>query len=317
MKKLMIAAAVAAMIGGVNAATATYQFVANLQTTVGQAGFDTWTSGGVNLGVSDANTMWYDDANINGTTYGTAFKYKTLTATHLIWKEGSSYAGEKYPTLYIVTTKVNGVDTPLLDENEKDALEELAATYKWPSYGKWCCQLQWWIKTPGTCFRVVGSEAIVDTLTFNTAICCVNYTGNGGYKKFYSANGFIDWDNGDNRLFKRFGAQAEGDAHQLEIFASIENYTYNAHEWFGGWLAGQGYEQYLPIEGAQNLFATVPVLLSGTIVGVKEGPRCPDCCVRPLPQAIAWNYCGERGFGGYGYTAAYGSWYLQLTKLVR
>ncbi len=149
MKKLMIAAALAAMVGGAYADTA-YTFNASLKTTVGKSGKVTTT---YNLGEDVGGVFWYADSAVTN-----------LMAT--------------MPT-YFTTKRVGGRTIPALSNLAKRDnawlvanIAPLAATYNKKSAGKWCETLK---VTDEGCYRVAGTKkfkAVVQGADF----CCSELT---------------------------------------------------------------------------------------------------------------------------------------------
>lgn len=149
MKKLMIAAALAAMVGGAYADTA-YTFNASLKTTVGKSGKVTTT---YNLGEDAGGVFWYADSTVTN-----------LMAT--------------MPT-YFTTKRVGGRTIPALSNLAKRDnawlvanIAPLAATYNKKSAGKWCETLK---VTDEGCYRVAGTKKFKAVVS-GSDFCCSELT---------------------------------------------------------------------------------------------------------------------------------------------
>ena len=359
MKKLMIAAAVAAMIGGVQAdeigGDVFYDFVAYLTTTAGQPGEDAYTSTYRQFGVSAADQMWYNDSAFSGITRdngtpgtkgyagrswrnGGAQQYP-----HLNWTLGSSLNGVPYPKLEIAVDAETGLT--LVNANEVALLEYLGDTYKYDSYGYYCGELTWWQKTEAQCYRVAGSDTITAVLGLESGDCCdrsdrysLAFWGPDGWDNRAIDFGFTEFNRpvetvipghmeGRGRdqhwvpetvvtnypfggFLNRFGAQKSDDAMQIETFAKVSALRTDwGKKEFNGYLAGQGWADVKWLEG-DEINRRVVAQIEGNIVGYTEAPECPDCCVRPLPKAIAFECVWGTTPDGTLPTAAYGSFYL-------
>ena len=327
MKKLMIAAAAAAMIGGAEAVTAEYDFVADLTTTTGQQGKESYAYGAGNDGFNEAgDTMWYNDPTYfgrdvidNGTPGTKSFTGRSwATPTDhpgLTWSVSKSVGGVPYPKLEIA---INEDGIPLVSDADAVMLQYLVDTYKWQSYGYWCGGFEWYTKTEKQCFRVFGADNIVTKVYLNTDDCC-NRNNDDRPRAFYnsvvnlgSMNGrVVRFSNYVDGFMNRFGAQESDNAIYLETFAVVDNVTtYAAKRDFDGYLAGQG----SIAEIATGTYA--PYQIAGNIVGYTDAPECPDCCVRPLPKAIAvdCNTADTQRGGADLPTAAFGTFYIQWLK---
>lgn len=149
MKKLMIAAALAAMVGGAYADTA-YTFNASLKTTVGKSGKVTTT---YNLGEDVGGVFWYADSAVTN-----------LMATMPSYFTTKRVGGRTIPALSNLAKR----DNAWLVAN----IAPLAATYNKKSAGKWCETLK---VTDEGCYRVAGTKkfkAVVQGADF----CCSELT---------------------------------------------------------------------------------------------------------------------------------------------
>lgn len=184
MKKLMIAAALAAMVGGAYADTA-YTFNASLKTTVGKSGKVTTT---YNLGEDAGGVFWYDDTAVVTLTTNAAnaayFTTKKIGSKTVLALSSAAKKDNGWLSQYIVP---------------------LAATYNEKSAGKWCETFK---VTEEGCYRVAGTEKIKDIVVGD--ICCEDLTGQ-------------DPDLGlslDSRV-QRFGGLTYATAKKAEILADV------------------------------------------------------------------------------------------------
>lgn len=145
MKKLMIAAAAAAMVGGAYADTA-YTFSASLKTTVGKSGKVTST---YNLGEDAQGVFWYDDAAVTSLTNTTPSYFTTKRV-----------GGRTILALSNLAKK----DNAWLVAN----IVPLAETYDNKSAGKWCETFK---VTAEGCYRVTGTKKI-KAIVSGPDFCC-------------------------------------------------------------------------------------------------------------------------------------------------
>ena len=279
MKKLMIVAAVAAMVGGAFADTA-YTFSATLKTTKGKSGKVTTT---YNLGADAAGVFWYEE---------------TAVADLIAAENANTQLAAK--DRYFTTKKFGGRTVPALTSKaKKDAdwlsrnIAPLAATYNEKSAGKWCDTFK---LTEEGCYRVAGTEKIKDI--FVGDICCAALVGQ-------------DLDLGlslDSTALlggvQRFGGLTYAAAKKAEIFAKVDD---------GAdvecYLAGQG--SFGKVLEHTDLDTAVDGVtsLSGNIVGVIPAPECEYCCTANVP-AIAFA-CGDAAGDTALKTAVYGTFSLK------
>jgi len=337
MKKLMIAVAAAAMVGGAYAWTATYDFVANLRTTAGANGYVTYTAGNANLGVNDAGTtMWYNDkttiVDTNGNTLQNTVINQGIAGScnwasdaiakrypNLTWYKAYSVTGAEYPSLKITSAK------GIINTAEALLLKNLEAAYPKDQAGYYCGIFQWVTETPGTCWRTHGADAIVQTVYVKNSCC--TFMGFKGFDfaggtRAINMGGAIGYDVGQytdgsqyNPFLNRFGAQTHTDAVYTEAFAEVFPIETKLGYTFKGFLAGQGTYYKVSYFDDATAGQRIPVQMSGMIVGYTESPVCPDCCILPLPPAIAFDCSGALS-GGFS-TAAFGTFYINLKKLAK
>ena len=278
MKKLMIAAAAAAMIGGAFADTV-YTFTASVKTTKAKDGKSTAT---YYLG-TDGSTMWYADASLAS--------YKDAN-------------GNFTNTTYFTTKKVGGQTVPALTSAAKKnyawlkaTIVPLAATYNQKSGNKWCETIK---VTDEGCYRVAGSKKVTDLVYGD--ICCEALTGYQTEK--YDGDYDVDASSG---LTQFFGGLTYDKATKAEIFAEVTGVGITT-----AYIAGQGKVGKI-IDNDNGTLSTTNGIssISGNIVGVIEGPECEYCCtVPPTIDAVAFE-CGNTKADGTLDTAAYGTWSLK------
>lgn len=205
MKKLMIAAAVAAFAGGAFAANYVYDFSATLKTTKGKSGKSPIT---VQLGVDATGTnFWYTDSTI------TNFLDDTK-------KIGGVYV----PTISDAQMKTNLA--------AQAAVKAIVTNYNNKSAGQWCATWKW---TDTGCYRTAGSVKLSDVL--EQADCCVaTYNLTNAYSLIQYAGTATAI---GTPLAQMFGSLDAAKANKVEIFAQAILNT-AATEVFSGWLAGQG-----------------------------------------------------------------------------
>ena len=149
MKKLMIAAALAAMVGGAYADTA-YTFNASLKTTVGRSGKVTST---YNLGEDAQGVFWYADQTVTN-----------LMAAQATYFTTKRVGGRTIPALSNLAKK----DNAWLVAN----IVPLAATYNNKSAGKWCDTFK---VTDEGCYRVTGTKKFKAVVS-GSDFCCSELT---------------------------------------------------------------------------------------------------------------------------------------------
>lgn len=276
MKKLMIAAALAAMVGGAFADTA-YTFSASVKTTVGKAGKTTTT---YNLGVDAAGTeFWYQNAAVQA----------LITADSAITNPKDRY---------FTTKRVGGTTVPALSSKAKKDnawlianIVPLAATYTEKSANKWCDSFK---VTAEGCYRVAGTRKVSDVVVGD--ICCAGLTG-------------ADYTIDETEVLasvQRFGGLTYAAAKKAEIFAKVTGTGISA-----AYLAGQGSVGKVIDNDLAGTLTTVDGItsLSGNIVGVIVAPECEYCCTANQPAgAFA---CGTTTIDTTLETAAYGTFSIK------
>lgn len=278
MKKLMIVAAVAAMVGGAFANTA-YTFSATVKTTVGKQGKATTTYG---LGQDANGDWWYADRAV-----------QALIATN---------------SNYFTTKRVGNSSVPTLSNKAKKDVEwlnnnivPLANTYNVPETYRgremWCETFK---ITQEACYRVAGTEKFTDIVVGD--MCCGQLTG-------------TNFDIDDTVVLgsvQRFGGASYPSAKKAEIFASV---TENAQYYGLGpsvFLAGQGsIGKVLDNDGVGTIVTVEGVTsLSGNIVGTIEAPECDVCCGLD-GTSIAFDCASGSVLSANDDTAFYGSFSIK------
>lgn len=185
MKKLMIAAALAAMVGGAYADTA-YTFNASLKTTVGKSGKVTTT---YNLGEDAGGVFWYADSTVTN-----------LMATQATYFTTKRVGGRTIPALSNLAKR----DNAWLVAN----IAPLAATYNKKSAGKWCETLK---VTDEGCYRVTGTKKFKAVVS-GSDFCCSELTtiADGGDALSITS-----------ALAQRFGGLTYEKAKKAEILADV------------------------------------------------------------------------------------------------
>ena len=140
MKKLVIAAAIAAMIGGVQAAG--YDFTASVKTTKAKYGTQK-TTYTVNLGKDDNGTFWWDDLGWDNE------KEAKNAVKKMTNEEKAEFA--------ILSCGFDGVKT---DYNEQEAYKNKKT---------WCYTFKF-TETVENCYRVAGSAKLTGKVTMDA--CC-------------------------------------------------------------------------------------------------------------------------------------------------
>ena len=332
MKKLMIAAAVAAMIGGAYADTDfVYDFTASLKTTVGASTKGTKTTFGI--GKDEDGNLWYNDANLirdEGTTdWSAAGVIQTNAVTGISDVKVIKYskAGKGY-TAY---KNANGTLTIDTDATmQKNALSSAPAQtrkdfaakfidYDVKSAGKWCVAGSYQI---ASCYRKAGSQKLKDTW-YVASDCCVSSTDAIAFYEDEDMDQGTDNQIGESVIFHRFGSDTLKKATKVEMAAKIAK-TGDAYAvWDFGevncfTIAGQGtWSDKLFSEKYAGTTYYMPGVssISGNIVGALES-TCENCCEIDTP-AMAF-YCdseeGDEDVITCDHTAAYGTFTLKINK---
>jgi len=291
MKKLMIAAAAAAMIGGAYAdgEEFVYDLTVNVKTTKGKAGSDSKEKFTVNLGRDSQNNWWYTDDKINlvdgSVEIGDAwyfeglFKYDSKKKVVFDSKVMNKLTDLEKAAIAIQVFGFDGKDTkyPIKD-----------------SKGGYCTSFKYTVTTYGQCYRVAGSKKF--TGTYITG-CCDDKLE------------FIDGDDVladiDIKLLNFFGAQTLTKANKVEAYGEMGDFTW----------AGQGSTGAIYGYDADGDWNKVTGLksLSGNIVGTLEPSTCYNCCADE-PYAGAFDCANGATLVEKLDTAAYGTFTLKYNQ---
>ena len=291
MKKLMIVAAAAAMIGSVEAAG--YNFQATLRTTQARAGVNTFAV--CNLGVDAAGNFWYTDPAVVALQRALPAAFTT-----------KSVGGNVVPAF---VKEANGVAriVTLGGQPATDAIRALAAVYRFPSAGVFCEQVN--VIDFANCYRVAGSRVL--TSQFTQANCCAAGVAGDGFigkapdyaadSLFYGTTWIPAGATANRQLFdtpllQRFGWYENTRANKVEIYAPVQVAD------FRGYLAGQG---------TMRAITPAPIVqtITGNIVGTLAAPQCTSCCV-PATASVAFDCANAAVATQLPRTAAYGTFRL-------
>lgn len=316
MKKLMIVAAVAAMVGAAEAYEVTYlyDFNATLTTTTGAEGRGWSETFTVNLGKDGAGKWWYDDDIFVISADG---KFKSVTLPSGTYEKALKAGSKQYPwklnTSVIKSDELKEELAYALGFDGEDTDYYVQQQYK----GKWvwCETFKYKYTYPGECYRVKGTQKIKATV-FIDELC---------------DDGEIVEDNGDSydftlQFLNFFGNQDVTKANSVEALFTydFEDTGYGNLDGadgtnFGFALAGQGtWKEKLFNFKVQNQTINLPGVdsISGSIVGYLPAPDCEACCADAV-NALAFE-CDEdpndRVWSWDLPTAAYGTWSMKFNK---
>lgn len=282
MKKLMIAVAAAALVGGAFAEAETaYTVNLSLKTTVGKSGKQTTT---YNLGKANDGKLWYKDDTVVALT-NKADVLETYFTTKKI-------SGNSILCLSAAAKK----DTEWLKDTLKIAT--LAAKYDEKSANKWCETVK---VTEEGCYRVAGTEKIKGIFKGN--LCC------GTLEEVLEDGDPDDPVTIESSLAQRFGGLTYAAAKKVEIFGTA---TVGVDDPFG-YIAGQGsIGKVLSYDEDNDAFKTEDGIssVSGYFVGELDAPACEFCCDDDI-LAVAF-VCGVEDDGKKELTtAAYGTFSIK------
>ena len=296
MKKLMIAAAAAAMIGSVWAAAGdpvVYQATYNLKTTVGKAAKNGET---VNLGKSAAGEFWYE----NGTVANVYFSYDavTRTVTNIIDKTN------------FTMKNVGGTMVPVLTAaGQKDAtvvatLQALEATYNKKSLNKWCLTF----KGNPVCYRVAGSIKISGYFVDDECLSGFTPTvadafGAATLAKSTKAEFFAE----DTAAAGALALNAMTLSKKNDLADPVDVLDNTKGERVITWLAIAGHGTYGKVYDDTDATHKREgfTAFSGNAVGTADMPECLSCCAVDVP-VVAWDCCAVAAtdtavFGTFSY----------------
>jgi len=323
MKKLMIVAAVAAMVGGAkadnyvfDAENLVYDFSATLTTTTGKEGKATTTTYYVGVGKSAAGIWWYNDPMFTETSDG---KFKTATIggqTVNALKAGNAQYPWKLNTSVIKTdeqkmelaAKLGYIPyIPVAKDSRKVTGYTNYDEQKWyKNKYVWCETFSFKVVTPGDCYRDTTKVTIKGVLTMD-AWC------QGGV---VVENSDPDEDYAFETLFlNSFGAYLEEKATKVEgLFTYGDDIDKGDGTNVGFVLAGQGaYGKAFSFkEDGDTITINGITSISGSIVGYLPAPDCDACCADSV-KAVVFPWC-EDTEPAETPTAAYGTWSIKVNK---
>jgi hypothetical protein len=333
MKKLMIAAATAAIIGGAYA-DMVFDFTARVTTTTARQGNAATLT--AKIGRDLGGNWWYEDGVFTPNA-ADPVNYLDYGAYEKVAKKDA--------------TGVFKLQLNKLDAEGKAALANDLAAYDVPEVYKgrqtWCST--WTYKVPGTCIRAKGSETIKTWFDDQGNGCCsATVTPNAplvlaeGYwdskAKDYTSGSWLLGDMTILTLY-RFGAVAGTKCNSIEVVGyigaeGIGATPYTTIPQFA--IAGQG--TWGKNTAADKTFDDGIQKVSGNIVGIWYESECEVCCGADK-SSLAWacdlsahniatftdaefGLVGDDAFMGlqnlYGYdewgTAAFGTFTLTFNK---
>ena len=279
MKKLMIATAAAAMVGGAFALPAVtsvegYSYTATLKTTTARVG--TQSTATYNFGQNpyfdpaDPNNnvrWWYDDPVVKDgilKDYVGTTKVVMGNTIPVFWKankvEETDSTKWNNSGLYLAAVNDKYGTTELLE-----AIETLAGKYDEKSANQWCDTIR--LINPANCYRIAGTKRIDTKFPFigpqEGIDCCTERPESGKWGNYINYGAFgldyariwynvgqtneTPWVYADDEeyklipttLYQRFGGQTSETARSVELYAMTEAETTDGDE-FAGFLAGQG-----------------------------------------------------------------------------
>jgi len=266
MKKLMIAAAVAAMIGGAQA-DMVYDFSATLKTTKAKAGSATTKT--IQVGRErTAGQWWYEDTTVFTPSAKTGFldygAYEQVVKINSATGVGTLQANRLDNAGKVALATDLLAYSDVIDSTTGDTYG-LPEVYKGKI--KWCAK--WSYKIDGTCIRTKASETVKAKYTIND--CCADM-------KFTMTEGIV----GDLDLITlyRFGGVIGSKCTNVELVGSIgEGVTaatpYTTIPAFA--LAGQGTWSDKQ-KNSNKVVAPGIASVSGDIVGIWYESECEVCC---------------------------------------
>ena len=271
MKKLMIAAAVAAMIGGAYADLA-YDFSASVKTTKAKAGSSTTKT--IQVGQDRSDNWWYEDAvfttnakDSNYRDYGTYEKVVKFDANGVGTLQASKLDNDGKASL--ATDLIDYSDQ--IDPATKDTYG-LPEIYKGKQ--KWCAT--WTYKVDGTCVRAKGSEKITTSYTV-IGDCCASEITPATPETWAEDVAYI----GDLTFltFYRFGASIGSKCTNVEAvgYVGAEGVGATAYTTIPAFaIAGQG--TWGALKASDKTTTAGLKTLSGNIVGIWYEAQCEVCC---------------------------------------
>ena len=260
MKKLMIAAAVAAMIGGAYAEG--YDFTASVKTTKGKEG-SAKTTYRVGVGQDDTGTYWWKDL-------ASTYMWETEKEAKRYIQKLSNDEKAAFAVLEL------GFDPTVLDNHPAPANKSVDGTtdYNYQEYYKgkwqWCYTFKFTVKDED-CFRVPGSAKLKGIVWMDE--CC----GVWEFVDYDFGITLLDDDPGDwtseisHPLLYRIGGVSLAKANKVEVTGTFgDGGTGYVGDTIGTFAyAGQG--------AYDTKYGRISSI-SGNIVGVLDNPNCEECC---------------------------------------
>lgn len=279
MKKLMIAAAAAAMIGGANAAPGDpliYQATFNLKTTVGTATKDTST---YNLGWDGVSDFWYSDASLSNYFDTSTSPITIKDTTNFVLK---AKGGGKFPVLTAAGLKNETIMTNLVALANSGAYDEKSA-------GQWCLTFKY---TDEVCYRAAGTikidgyfvddecfSAVLGQATDSDTTSFVDAFGGATLAKSKKGEVFVDDIAGAIP-----GLLKKNMTDTIDVIDSKKgDRTINLL-----YIAGHG--TYGKVYDDDDKTRPGFTAFSGNAVGTADLPVCVSCCAPSVPVET-WNCC--------------------------
>ena len=333
MKKLMIVAAIAAMVGGVKADDYVYDFTASLTTTSGKEGKDIKTTHYVGLGRDATGAWWYNDKVFSAEYTVGKKKFKDFAYTYtesgktvyVYIPQALKYGSKLYPwklnTAVVKTDEDKAIIAQALgwtayDPYTKDPAPRSVTGYTnydeqqmYKNKPVWCEKFSFKVTTDADCYRDTAKLTIKGYVMSN-AICIDD-----------SPATLVESSNGDvydfnYKFVNFFGSQVPEKATKVEALFDISDGNDidgadGTNLYFA--LAGQG-KYSNKLKDSENDDGEGINNISGNIVGYLPAPTCEACCDDPL-SAIAFLCAFDSLTPAYDLpTAAYGTWSMKFNK---
>lgn len=276
MKKLMIAVAAAALVGGVKADFA-YDFTASVKTTKAKQGSSTYTC---RLAQDASGNWWYQDGVFANPSVDA--KGNVIANTY----DYDSTSGNNYPKALKINA-TTGVGTLLLKDNagKAELAADLETTYNVPEIrnGKdyWCATFTY----KGTdCVRVAGSRKLAWKYTMSDCCGDTEFTAVAA-NPTKPAELAAELPNINKSLLYRFGSGDYEKATKIEFagYMGAGDFTdtqigqkESSSSAIELHLAGQG--TWAKLKASDKTTAEGISSISGNIVGVLPNDECNVCC---------------------------------------
>lgn len=323
MKKLMIAVAAAAMVGGAFAnlsdevlSGTAYNTTISLKTTVGKAKIATTTYYlGKNI---DSTAMWYEDTTVNFGDDGSPVYIADVIAAD---RDNNTQGYVKKFTM----KKIAGKSVPCLttagkkDETILAMLKQLAttdktgknadrATYGFKSANKWCDSFS---EKGEYCYRTAGTVKVSGILVDDT--CCVASLANGGFVHVFGGNDITN-----SKKVEIYVPDVVANSPTIidkngDSVVAMDNLR-NERDITALAIAGQGSFGAVKQNDGNGATSTLEdakgiVSVSGYAVGTCDPVDCTSCCITAkIPQSV-WDCDGTDADDDS--TAAYGTFSLK------